>query len=128
MRYIVPFKKDTLPSELSFLDSFKQKELTHNAETQLCYIAIESDDHVDMEQAYMGLFAFIHGESHPETHDFFFGCDFNQFRHEKSRTFYTAYAPKLDDTQEVIGTIQHQDIVKYSHALLLVELKERKYF
>lgn len=128
MRYVVPFKKDALPSELSYLDSFKQKMLAHNDDTRLAYLAIESDEKVDMELAYMGLFAFVHGKSHPETHDFFFGIDSNQFRHERNREFYTAYAPKADDSIEVIGTIQHQDIVKYSHDLLLAEIKERKYF
>lgn len=127
MRYVVPFKKDEMPSSLSFIDSMKQKQLKHSYLTQLSYLAIESDVNIDMELAYMGLFAFVHGESHPETHDFFLSADVNHFRHEKSRTFYTAYAPQVNDTLEVVGTIQYQDILKYSHALLLAELKEKKY-
>lgn len=127
MRYIVPFKKDEMPSSLSFIDSMKQKQLKHSDLTQLSYLAIESDVNIDMELAYMGLFAFVHGESHPETHDFFLSADVNHFRHEKSRTFYTAYAPQVNDTLEVVGTIQYQDILKYSNALLLAELKEKKY-
>lgn len=127
MRYVVPFKKDEMPSSLNFVDSMKQKQLKHSDQTQLSYLAIESDVNIDMELAYMGLYAFVHDASHPETHDFFFSADVNHFRHEKSRTFYTAYAPQLNDTHEVVGTIQYQDILKYSHALLLAELKEKKY-
>ncbi len=127
VRIVVPFQKETLPHE-NFFESFADKHILHTDARESGAIAIlaDEDTQVDMDLAYMGLFAFVHGKELPETHDFFHSSEYNQFRHEKKKEFYSAFKPVRDDETEVMGSITVQEIKDYAFAIMKDELKKLK--